>query len=97
MVAYIFKIYLARTNRLWTKTLDKYTRAGMHECGQENVRATARDNTGHNAKDILSPSIEIKISDPVGNRTPAAGLDGTYSIFVIIMYSFLRFTVYELQ
>ena len=31
-VAYIFKIHLARSNRLWTRTLDKYTRAGLHEC-----------------------------------------------------------------
>ena len=33
-------------------------------CGQHNVRASAEDNT------------EIKISDPAGNRTRAAGLEG---------------------
>ena len=41
-------------------------------CGEQNVRASARDNTGHTP----SPGIEIKIPYPAGNRTRAAGLEG---------------------
>ena len=46
--------------------------------GQHNVRATAGDNTGHNIDKghTPSPKIEIIISDPAGNRTRAAGLEG---------------------
>ena len=49
-IAYIFKIHMARSSRLWNRTLDECTRAGLHECGEENVSATARDNTGQNTK-----------------------------------------------
>ena len=44
-------------------------------CGQHNQRATARDNTGHNTdkEHTPSPMIEIKISDPTGNRTRVPG------------------------
>ena len=43
-------------------------------CGQHNVRASTKDNTdkGHTP----NPRIEIKIPDPAGNRTWAAGLEG---------------------
>ena len=47
-------------------------------CGQHNVRSSAGDNTGHN-KDkghTPNPRREIKIPDPAGNRTRAAGLEG---------------------
>ena len=45
---------------------------------QHNVRATARENTGRNTYKghTASTRIEIKISDPVGNRTWAARLEG---------------------
>ena len=41
-------------------------------CGQHNVRASAEDNT----KDTPNPRTEIKMPDPAGNRTRAAGLEG---------------------
>ena len=89
-----------REHRLWTRTLDRHTRADILEiCDQKNVSATARDNTGQNRdkRHILSPRMEIKISDPTGNRNPAAGLEGTYSIRVTIMCNFLHSPLYELE
>ena len=43
-------------------------------CGQHNLRATIRDNTEQNTDKRHTPSsrIEIKISDPAGNRTRVA-------------------------
>ena len=95
MVAYIFRIHLAMSNRLWTRTLDKYTRAGMHECGEgksgpplEITQDSAQTKGTH---PVPVKSIEIKISDHIGYLTPTAGLEGTYSIWVIIMYIFFTF------
>ena len=50
-------------------------------CGQQNVRALARDNTGQNIEKgyTLSLMIEIKISDIDGNRTRDARLEGSNS------------------
>ena len=47
-------------------------------CGQHNVRASAEDNTGQNTDKVHTPNprTEIKIPDPAGNRTRAAGLEG---------------------
>ena len=44
-------------------------------CGQHSVRAYAEDNTGQNT-DTPNPRAEIKVPDPAGNRTRAAGLEG---------------------
>ena len=46
-------------------------------CGQHNVKATTRDNTGQNTKDTNTPKprIEIKISGSAVNRTRASGLE----------------------
>ena len=43
-----------------------------------HVRASAEDNTGQNTDKghIPNSRIEIKIPDPAGNRTLAAGLEG---------------------
>ena len=39
-------------HKLRIRTLKRYTRAGLTECGQQNARATAaRENTGPNTKD----------------------------------------------
>ena len=46
-------------------------------CGQHNVKATARDNTEYNRGHTASYRIEIKIVDPAGNRTQAAGLESS--------------------
>ena len=56
------------------RTLDRYSRAGLSEIyGQQNIRATVREHrTGHTP----NPRIGIKIPDPAGNRTRAAGLEG---------------------
>ena len=43
-------------------------------CGEHNVRVTSGDNT-HKGQ-TPSPRIKINISDPAGNRTRAAGLEG---------------------
>ena len=47
-------------------------------CGQHNARASAEDNIGQNKdrEHIPNPRTEIKIPDPAGNRTRAAGLEG---------------------
>ena len=47
-------------------------------CGQHNIRASAEDNTGQNTDrgHTLNHRTEIKIPDPAGNRTRAAGLEG---------------------
>ena len=71
-----------------------------HTCSRRieiKIPDSARDNTGHNTDKwhTPSPGIEIKISDPVGNRTTAPGLDGTYSKRVIIMYNSLHSKLYE--
>ena len=68
-----------REHRLWTRTLEKYTREGLPEiCGQQNSRATASYDTGQNTDKghTLSSRIEIKIPDPAGNRNLAVGLEG---------------------
>ena len=46
-------------------------------CGKHNVRATARDNTGQDRDKGHTPSLKIKIKilNPAGNRTRAAGLE----------------------
>ena len=51
-------------------------------CGQHNVRVSAGDNTGQNTDKghTINLRIEIKIPDPAGNRTRAAGLEGRDSI-----------------
>ena len=53
--------------RLWTRTLDNYTRASLPEmCVHQNVMATARDNVGLNTKGHIQShaTVEIKILDP---------------------------------
>ena len=47
-------------------------------CCQYNVRASAEDNTEHNIDKghTPNPRTEIKIPDPAGNGTRAAGLEG---------------------
>ena len=46
-------------------------------CGQHNVRASAGQSTGHDIDKghTPNPRIGIKIPDPAGNRTRAAGLE----------------------
>ena len=50
-------------------------------CGQHNVRASAGDSTGQNTdkEHTSNPRIGIKIPDPAGNRTRAAGVEGRES------------------
>ena len=47
-------------------------------CSQHNVRVSAGDNTGQytDKRHTPNPRIQIKIPDPTGNRTRAAGLEG---------------------
>ena len=47
-------------------------------CGQQNVKASARDNTGQDTDkgQTPSPRIGIKILEPTENRTRAPGIEG---------------------
>ena len=67
-----------RSSSVWTRTLDIYTRASLSECVVSMTGPppeTTQDSTP--TKDsALNPRTEIKILDPAGNRTRAAGLDG---------------------
>ena len=70
---------MQRKHGLWTRALGSNTRAGLPAiCGQQNVRATARNKTGQNTDKghISSPRIEIKIPEPAGNLTRAPNLEG---------------------
>ena len=51
-------------------------------CSEHNFRASAEDNTGQNTdkEHTPNPRTEIKIPDPSGIRTRAAGLEGRNSI-----------------
>ena len=64
------------SNCIWTRTLDRYTRAGLPECVVSTVSGpppeTAQDRT--QTKDTPNLRIGIKIPDPAGNRNRAAEL-----------------------
>ena len=64
------------SNRLWTRPLDRYTRSSLPECVVKAMSGpeTTQDRT--QTKDTPSPRLQIKISDPAGDRTLAAGLEG---------------------
>ena len=61
---------------LWTRTLDRYTRAGLPECVISTMSGpppkTKQDRTQRTHSP--NPGTEIKIPDHAGNRTRAAGL-----------------------
>ena len=65
------------------QSLDQNTRQ-IHKdgppwmCGQHNVKASAEDNMGQNTDKghTPNPRTEMKIPDPAGNLTRAAGLEG---------------------
>ena len=61
-----------------TRTLDRHTRAGLPECVVSTMSGlppeTAQDRT--QTKDTPNPRMGIKIPDPAGIRTRAAGLEG---------------------
>ena len=63
------------SNSLWTRTLDRYTREGLPECVLSTLSGpppkTTQDRTH-----TPNPRIGIKIPDPAGNVTWAAGLEG---------------------
>ena len=61
---------------LWTRTLDRKTMAGLPQYVVCTVSATAGDNTEQNIDKghTSSPRIKLKISDPAGTQTQAAGL-----------------------
>ena len=69
---------LRGSNSLWTRTLDRYTRAGLPECVVNTMSGpppkTKQDRTQRTH--TLKPRTEIKIPDLAGNRTRAAGLEG---------------------
>ena len=64
-----YRIYTHRSDAcMGAQTLDQNTRnkrTGLPWiCDQQNVRATVRDNTGQNIKDIPRPRIELKFLFP---------------------------------
>ena len=70
------------SNSLWTRTLDRYTKAGLPECVVSTMSGpppeTAQERTqdkGHTP----NHRIGIKIPDPAGNGTWVAGLVGRVS------------------
>ena len=75
-------------NSLWTKTLDRYTRAGLPECVVSTMSGpppkTTQDRT---QRYTPNPRTEIKIPDHAGNRTRAAGstdhATATYSVIFL--------------
>ena len=66
-----------RSNNLWTRILDRYTRAGVPGCVVSTMSGsppkTTQDRTQRTQP---NPRTEIKIPDPAGNRTRGAGLEG---------------------
>ena len=72
-------------------------------CGQHNIRATAEDNTGLTTDKghTRSPMIGIKIPDPAGNLSRAAGLEGRDSTdhatatdeISILIFRIIRFLI----
>ena len=56
--------------------IHKGAKAGLPESVVSTMSEPPLDNSGQNTKDTPSPRIEIKISDPAGNRTRAAMLKG---------------------
>ena len=66
------------SNRLWTRTRDRYTRAGFPECVVSTMSGSLPETTQDRTQNTHTPypRIEIKISDPTGNRTRVAGLKG---------------------
>ena len=61
---------------LWTRTLDRYTRMGLPECVVSTISGpppeTAQDRT---QRTHTHSRLGIKIPDPAGNRTRAAGFE----------------------
>ena len=77
------------SNRLWIRTLDRYTRVGLPECVVSTMSGpppeTAQDriqDKGHTP----NPRIGIKIPDPAGNRTWIAALEGTATYMLVILW-----------
>ena len=70
------------SNGLWTRTLDRNTRAGLPECvvwtmpGPPSQGQHRTEDKGHTP----SPRMEIKIPDPAENRNRAARLEVRDSI-----------------
>ena len=63
------------SNSLGTRTLDRYTRAGLPQCVVSTVSGPLPETTqGEHKGHTPNPRTEIKIPDPAGNRTLAAGL-----------------------
>ena len=63
------------SNCLWTRTLDRYTRAGLLECVVSTMLGPLPETTqDRKTKDTPSPRIKIKISDLAGNRKLSARL-----------------------
>ena len=62
------------SNNLWTRTLDRYTRAGVWsaQCQGLRQRQHRTEHKGHTP----NSRTEIKIPDPAGNRIRAARLEG---------------------
>ena len=78
------------SNGLWTRTVDRYTRAGLLECvwsaqcqgllecvwSAQCQGLRRRQHRTEHKEDTPNPRTEIKIPDPAGNRTRVAGWEG---------------------
>ena len=70
-----------RIQSLWVTNLRQEHKGGPSLiCGQRNILASTRDNTGQSTKDTPSHRINIKISDPTGSQILAAELERRYFV-----------------
>ena len=65
-------------NSLWIRALERYTRAVFPECVVSTISGPPpkKNRTNTDKGHTPNPRTEIKIPDPAGNRTWAAGLEG---------------------
>ena len=67
------------SNSLWTRTLDRYTRAGLPERVVSTMSGPPLETTQDRTKTKDThpiPGQKLKFLTPRGNRTQAAGLEG---------------------
>ena len=66
------------SNSLWTRTLNRYTRAGLPECEVSTMSGPTPETTQSrtHTKDTRLIQEQIKIPGPAGNRTRAALMEG---------------------
>ena len=82
-----YRVIQCTSNRLWNRTLGRYTRAGHPECVVNTMSGPPSQTTQDRIQtnDTPSPRMKIKISYPTGNRTRAAGMEGRDSSVILLI------------